>query len=111
MNSRRVHKLVKEHFPEFDGSKLDWVIIGDINYVHLDKLEMLIDEHIRSEELLVEIHRKLGDFLPKLEALQFIAPHIGKYSIKITNRNFPGFVFVANTGVATGWPAIFKGEG
>jgi len=99
---------MREHFPEFDGSKLDWIIIGDIDSIRFDKLEGLVDRHINSEELLVEINRKLGDFLPKAKAFDFLAPYVGKTEIKITNREFSGFVLVAINGVAAGWVAASR---
>jgi hypothetical protein len=110
MNPRRVHRLMRHHFPLADSVKLDWILIADVGSIRLKKLQELIDAHIHSSELLVEIHRKLGDFLPKQQALDFIVPYIAKSQIKITDRSFTGFVFVAINGVAAGWSSISKSE-
>ncbi len=53
--------------------------------------------------MLVEANRKVGDLLPKHAALEFVATHVGQGDIRLTNRDFNGFVVVARNGVATGW--------
>lgn len=110
MNPRRVHHLMRTRFPQVDALKLDWVIVADVDSIRLEKLRELIDAHIQSPELLVEIHRKLGNFLPKPQTLDFIVPHITKHQIKITDRNFTGFVVVALAGVAAGWSSFSENE-
>jgi len=38
-------------------------------------------------------------------AVDFVAKHVGQGEIRITDRQFRGFVVVAANGVATGWAA------
>ncbi len=106
MNPLRVHRLMRNHFPLVDAVKLDWVIVADTDSIRLEKLQELIDTHIHSPELLVEIHRKLGDFLTKPQVLDFIVPYITKHQIKVADREFTSFVVIALAGVAAGWSSI-----
>jgi hypothetical protein len=67
------------------------------------EIEALMTEYVRSSEALVEVHRKLGALLPTGEAARFAATHIGEGEIRIADREFSGFIVVAQNGVATGW--------
>lgn len=98
MNTRRIHELIKKNFPPIEHVRREWSIIADS-----DQIESLMTEYIRSSEALVEVHRKLGAMLPIGEAAMFAATHIGEGEIRITNREFSGFVVVARNSVATGW--------
>ena len=71
--------------------------------LRLKVLAALIDDHVRADEVLVEANRKVGDLLPRQAALEFVATHVGQGEIRLTNRDFNGFVVVAQNGVATGW--------
>ena len=101
MNTRRVHDLMRLHFPSIDHARREWVIVADSS-----QIEALIAEHVRSPEALVEVHRKLGALLPIGEAARFVATHIGEGEIRIADRAFTGFVVVAQNGVATGWRTL-----
>ena len=98
MNTRGVHDLMRQHFPSIEHALREWMIVADSS-----QIEALIGEHVRSPEALVEVHRKLGALLPIGEAALFAAAHIGEGEIRIANREFTGFVVVAQNGVATGW--------
>jgi hypothetical protein len=103
MNPRRVHELISKHFPPVDAVALDWQNVTDRDGLKGEVLAGLIRHHILADELLVEINRKLGDFLHLPEAVKFIGEHIGQGQISVTDRNFKGFVVVAVNGVAAGW--------
>lgn len=101
MNTRRVHDLMRQHFPSIEHARREWVVVADSS-----QIEALVTEHVRSAEALVEVHRKLGALLPIGEAARFAAAHIGEGEIRISDREFTGFVVVARNGVATGWRTL-----
>ncbi|MBI3143865.1 MAG: hypothetical protein HYZ18_01065 [Pseudogulbenkiania sp.] len=103
MNPRRVHELMLKNFPDFDASKLGWKNIADLSGVRERELIELLNEYIHAEQALIEVNRKVGNFLPLGEIVNFAAPYIGKQQIKITDRNFTGFVVIASNGAAAGW--------
>ena len=102
MNERRIHELMRSHFPAADVSQ-EWTNVADRNGALQDRIQRLVDENINSSELLVEVHRKLGMHLPKNEAIAFICEHVLKGRIKIADRSFSGFVLMEVNGVAKGW--------
>lgn len=109
MNPRRIHELMKGHFPPIDAVNRTWInLLERDGTVRSTSLAALLDANIAAGELLIEVHRKLGDFLPKANALKFIAEHIGQGEIRITDRSFRGFVVVAVNGAATGWTAAIN---
>jgi hypothetical protein len=101
MNTRRVHDLMRQNFPSIEHARREWMIVGESS-----QIEALIAEYVRSPEALVEVHRKLGALLPIGEAARFAAAHIGEGEIRIADREFTGFVVVAQNSVATGWRAL-----
>lgn len=104
MNPRRVHELMKEHFPPVDAVTRTWTnLLERDGSVRTESLAALIDAHIRADDLVIEVHRKLGDFLAKEQALKFVSEHIGQGEIRIADRSFQGFVVIAVNGAATGW--------
>jgi hypothetical protein len=109
MNPRNVHELMKA-FPRVDAHVRDWCnLVERDGALRTDVLARLIDSHIRGHDLLVWVSRKIGGYLPKDEAIQFIAEHIGQGEIKIADRQFSGFVVVAMSGVGTGWQHLSPG--
>jgi uncharacterized protein len=105
MNPRRVHELMSQRFPAIMGASREWLVVADEKGLRFEVLAALIDDHVRTEEVLVEANRKTGDMLLKQAALEFVAAHVGQGEIRIANRDFNGFVVVAQSGVATGWTA------
>lgn len=101
MNTRRVHDLMRQNFPSIEHARREWVIVGESS-----QIEALMAEYVCSPEALVEVHRKLGALLPIGEAARFAATHIGEGEIRIANREFTGFVVIAQNGVATGWRTL-----
>ncbi|MCU7370759.1 hypothetical protein PEC18_07675 [Paucibacter sp. O1-1] len=98
MNTRRVHDLMRQKFPPIEHARREWAVVANS-----DQIEALMTEYVRSSDALVEVHRKLGALLPLSEAARFAATHIGEGEIRIADREFSGFVVVAQNGVATGW--------
>jgi len=105
MNPRRVHELMRLHFPAVSGQHRGWKNVAEAWGVREDDIRQLMDQHIHAADVLVEVHRRIGSYLPKDEAVKFIAQHIGQGEIRVADRDFTGFVVVAVNGVATGWKA------
>ena len=105
MNPRRVHDLMRQNFPPFDTLKMEWVNVDERGGPNIGLLQSILDRHISAPEVLVEVHRKLGNLLPTKEVVEFIASNIGKSRIRIADRAFTSFVVVTSNGVAAGWKA------
>jgi hypothetical protein len=103
VNPRRIHHLMREHFPAFDAAKLEWTNILEADGPNSEVLDVLLGRHIDASEVLVEVHRKLGAVVSRSEAANFIASHIGEGQIRVADRQFTSFIVVARNGVATGW--------
>jgi hypothetical protein len=96
---------MRQHFPNVEAATCNWVVAADEHGLRSGVLRELLTVHIPGGDLLVEVHRKVGDFLPRQEAEAFVAKYLGQGDIRISNREFTGFVVVAASGVATGWSA------
>src|ERR1700739_1372766 len=103
MNPRRVHELMEKNFPPVEAVAREWKNLVDAKIIRKDDLADLIDKFIPAEQILVEVNRFVGDYLPRVLAIEFIAEHVGKGNIRLADRRFKGFVYVASSGVATGW--------
>lgn len=105
MNPRRVHELMRAHFPERPESATEWVVAIDEQGLRVSVLEGLVRRYISADSLLVEANRKAGGMFPLPAAIDFVAAHANKGRILLTNREFSGFVVVESNGVASGWSA------
>lgn len=105
MNPRRVHELMRERFPSVEAANCGWVVIADDNGLRPAVLDALLTTHVAGSDLLVELHRKCGAMLARQEVTAFVARYLGQGDIRISDREFTGFVLVAASGVATGWSA------
>lgn len=103
MNPRRVHDLMRSRFPAFNAVEHEWVNMHDGKAPRIGELSELLERSIDEQEVVVEVHRKLGALLPIREAAAFIGSHIGEGQIRVADRAFKCFVVVALNGVATGW--------
>jgi len=103
MNPRRVHDLMRQSFPPVDLVAHDWINVCEVTGLSISRFQDLLDRHISADHLLVEVHRKLGAFLSRQEAIDFVAAHAGQGQIRITDREFKSFVVLAINGVAAGW--------
>jgi len=100
---------MRQNFPPFDTLKMEWVNVDEPGGPNVGLLQSILDRHISAPEVLVEVHRKLGNLLPTREVVAFIASYIGKSRIRIADRTFTSFVVVASNGVAAGWNASESG--
>jgi hypothetical protein len=103
MNPRRVHELMREHFPSVEHASRQWSLVQNERGPNIPAIAALLGEHIATSEVIVEVHRKLGALLPTAEAAAYIGAHIGQGEIRVANREFSRFVVVGVNGVATGW--------
>lgn len=103
MNSRKVHKLMLKNFPGYLAVSHDWINVADTQGLRRQSLNDLINKNISADHLLIDMTRHLGAFLPINEGLDFIAHHICQREIRVSDRDFTGFVVVAINGAAIGW--------
>lgn len=104
MNPRRVHELMRKNFPYFHTPTLDWKNIADRDgNIKTDEIKKYIEQYIQTDYVLVEAARKVGDYLPKDEAVLFAVSHYLRHSVKMANRDFSGFVVFTQSGVISGW--------
>jgi hypothetical protein len=103
MNPRRVHELMRKHFPPVQHAVREWAVVQGEKGANTGAIANLLATYIASHEVLIEVHRKLGALLPVNDAPAYIAGHIGEGEVRVSNRGFNGFVVVALNGVATGW--------
>lgn len=98
-----MHELVREHFPAVEHASRQWSVVQNERGPNIPAIASLLAEHIATNEVLVEVHRKLGALLPMAEAAAYIGAHIGQGEIRVADREFSRFVVVGVNGVATGW--------
>jgi len=103
MNPRRVHELMREHFPPVEHASRQWSLVQNERGPDVPAISVLLGEHIAAGEVIVEVHRKLGALLPLSEAAAYSGAHIGQGEIRVATREFSRFVVVGINGVATGW--------
>lgn len=72
MNPRRVHELMRKHFPAFDSAKADWTNLSDRSGADRHRLGSFLDQHIDAPEILVEVSRTVGAYLSKADAVEFM---------------------------------------
>lgn len=103
MNPRRVHELMRQHFPPIEAASREWIHIVGPEGLRESELLCFLETYIPADSVLIEVHRKLGDYLCREEAIKFAAAHLGEGEIHIADRDFRGFVVIGHNGVATGW--------
>jgi hypothetical protein len=103
MNPRRIHMLMREHFPTVNTVEHEWINVADTEGLREAELQELLSKFFEAPELLVKVHRRIGKLLPKAEVTAFIAEHLGQGQIKIADRQFTAFALIAVNGVATAW--------
>jgi hypothetical protein len=102
MNPRRVHELMREHFPAIEAHLHEWQIVSDGKSLRREELTRLIRSVIDADEMLVEIDRFSGDFTSLKGVLNLVSERRSA-PIKIADRQFKGLVFIAPGGTATAW--------
>lgn len=103
MNPRRVHELMRAHFPAFNAVEHEWMNMHDGDAPRVKELGYLLKKTILGAEVVIEVHRKLGALLPLEDAAAYIGSHIGEGMIRVADRQFTSFLVVEVNGVATGW--------
>ena len=106
MNPRRVHELMRQHFPTVEHAARDWFVVQDERGANVEAIASLLAKHIGASEVVIEIHRKLGALLPMSEAPAYIGAHVGQGEIRIADPAFRSFAVVAVNGVATAWSQV-----
>lgn len=106
MNPRRVHDLMRSHFPAFNAADYEWTNIAESQGPNLPLLEAIITKYIASPQIPVEVHCKDAALLPLKEAVAYIASQVGQGNIRIADREFNAFVVVTANGVAAGWQLV-----
>ena len=87
-----------------------WENVHDGKAVRLDALSALLVRHIDSHEVVVVVHSDpgVGIVLPRESAASYIAPHVLKHEIQVSDPHFKHFVAVSRSGVAAGWSAATR---
>nr|WP_214703027.1 hypothetical protein [Variovorax paradoxus] len=107
MNARRVHELMRAHFPATGTGRLEWTnLVDERGLLIEDRAKVvLLDQYVKRNvtEVLVEVHRKLGDRLPVNEVVSYLQSHVGQGEIRISDREFTMFAVMAINGVGVSW--------
>lgn len=104
MNPRRVNELMTANFPSVEIATLDWVNVLEADgKIRSKVLEALIGEFIHGDDIFVQVNRKLGDLKPKDQVIPYVQEYIGRGQIRITDRDFQGYVLIGMNGVVAGW--------
>ena len=103
VNPRRVHDLMRRHFPPIEHATRTWTVVQDAQGLDGEALSALLTRHVGPGPVLIEVRRKEGVLLPVGEVADYIRQHLGEGEIRVADRDFTGFVVVAQNGVATGW--------
>lgn len=103
MNPRRIHDLMRRHFPPIEPATRTWTVVQDAQGLDGKAMAVLLTRYVGSGPVLVQVRRKQGVLLPVGEVVEYIRRHVGEGEMRVADRNFTGFVVVAQNGVATGW--------
>lgn len=107
MNPRRVHELMRSHFAAAGAANAEWTNLVDEHGLLMEGraqvvlLEQFVERGVK--EVLIEIHRKVGDQLTVDEVIPYLRSHVGRSNIRIANREFTVFAEVAINGVGRRW--------
>ncbi len=107
MNKRRVHELMRTHFPTSAPAQQTWTNIADVQgrllveQAYASVAQPFVDRGI--EEVLVQVQRKVGGRMPTSQLMAYVAEHLAEGHIRIADRAFGLFCVVAVNGVATSW--------
>jgi len=111
MNPRRVHELMRTHFATAGVETMEWINIVDErgllieDRAHVVLLKQFVERGVK--EVLIEVHRKLGDQLPVGEVIPYLRNKVGYgNNIRIADREFTVFAEVASNGVGRSWHTV-----
>lgn len=103
MNPRRVHALMRTHFPVVDAAQSDWINLVDEKGLLMEGraravlLEQFLERGVKT--VLIEVHRRIGDEIPVDDVLVYLKNHVSRGNIRIADREFTVFAELAATGV------------
>ena len=103
MNPRRVHELMREHFPEFSAARLEWKTFFRGQSATPNDVESFLHEVFGSDDVLYQINRKVGGYKTITQASTEIAPHVGTVQILLSERSFSKYAVIAQPGVVATW--------
>lgn len=107
MNKRRVHELMRAHFPSSAPAQQAWTNIADVQgrllaeQAYATVAQPFVDRGIN--EVLVQVHRKVGGRMAVSQLMAYVAEHLADGHIRIADRGFSMLCVVAANGVATSW--------
>ncbi|MGR4869683.1 hypothetical protein ACIPRI_12545 [Variovorax sp. LARHSF232] len=110
MNPRRVHELMRAHFAKTGVEKMEWTnLVDERGLLMEDRAKVvLLNQFVERgvEEVLIEVHRKVGNLLPIDEVVPYLRSQVGHGDIRIANREFTVFAEVATNGVGRSWQTV-----
>lgn len=105
MNPTAVYDDLAREFPPVHSEDHEWVNVHDGQAPNLGAMFDLVEHHIPSPEVVVVVHCEPGvaAVLPKADVVGYVAGHVLKHEIQMSDPLFNCFVAVSRSGVATGW--------
>lgn len=99
---------MREKFPEdVDLAQLNWTnIVDEMGGLRQDDALRVVVQRFESrgvQEVLVEVHRRLGGVVATADLVEYLSEHHGKGEIRMADRSFTVFALLAANGVATSW--------
>jgi hypothetical protein len=113
MSPTEFYEEVVMEFPLVHPEDHEWVNVHDGRAPKLEAIAGLVDRYINSPEVVVIVHSEpgIGATLPKASVARYIAGHILKHEIVVSDSLFACFVAVSCSGVATGWHLATRRHG
>lgn len=109
MSPRRVHELMRAHFAAEGAEEVEWTNLVDEHGLLIeDRAQIVLLAHFMErgiQAVLIEVHRKLGDYLLIDTVIPYLTGKVCHSTIRIANREFTVFAEVENNGVGLGWHA------
>lgn len=98
---------MREKFPNIDLAQLSWTnIVDETGRLRQEDVAPVVVHRFESrgvQEVLVEVHRKLGELVAIADLAKYLSEHHGKGEIRMADRTFSVFALLAVNGVATSW--------
>ncbi len=106
MKQSKLYSDVFLQFPALwpSSPEWNWVSVHDGVSPDLSKLNELIEQYIKSDDVVVIIHSDVGvaKKLSKHNAVDFFLGYILQYDIQVSDQNYSCFLSISRYGVATG---------
>ena len=105
MNPAELYEEVARQFPALWPSmpQWTWVNVHDGETPKLELLAALLQRCIATPEVVVVIHATPGTAarMPRREVIDYLAPHVFKHEIQVSDLGFKSFLSVSLAGTAT----------